>query len=163
MAFKLLQAPVVETGCADDPHRMCYTNIVTEQALKRAELIRNNPSLFQEYIEKDYELRITVLENKVVPIRINSQNSERSTVDFRRYDFEKVSYELAEIPPMVERFCLNLIRHYGLLFGEIDMIKAKDGRYVFLEINPNGQWLWLELQSGYNLTKDVAENLLGDS
>ena len=40
------------------------------------------------------------------------------------------------------------------------MIVTPDGKYVFLELNPNGQWLWLQLKSGYNLTKDVAENLL---
>ena len=40
------------------------------------------------------------------------------------------------------------------------MIYSNKNEYVFLEINPNGQWLWLEEESGYNLTKDVAENLL---
>jgi hypothetical protein len=54
----------------------------------------------------------------------------------------------------------DIIKHYGLSFGEIDFIRNKNGDYVFLEINPNGQWLWLELKSGYNLTKDVADNLL---
>ena len=40
------------------------------------------------------------------------------------------------------------------------MIYTREGKYVFLEVNPNGQWLWLELKSGCNLTKEVAENLL---
>lgn len=160
-AFKLLQAPVVETG-REKEHLMCYTNLVSAEAARRAELIRNNPSLFQEYIEKEYELRITVLEKKVIPIKIDSQNSAVSAIDFRRYDFENVSYGLVEIPLDVELFCLDLIHHYGLFFGEIDMIKAKNGDYVFLEINPNGQWLWLESQSGYPLTKEIAENILGE-
>jgi D-alanine-D-alanine ligase-like ATP-grasp enzyme len=48
----------------------------------------------------------------------------------------------------------------GMLFGALDFIYSKEGEYVFLELNPNGQWLWLEHESGYNLTKKVAENLL---
>lgn len=159
VSFKLLRAPIVETGRQGE-YLTCYNNIVTDEQIKQAELIRNNPSLFQEYIEKDYELRITALENKVVAIKINSQESDLSIVDFRRYDFENVSYEYTNIPKNVETFCSDMLKHYGLSFGEFDFIKSKKGDYVFLEVNPNGQWLWLEIKSGYNLTKDVAENLV---
>ncbi len=158
VSFKLLKAPIVQKNNGE--YLTCYNNIVTDEQAKKAELIKNNPSLFQEYIEKEYELRITSLENKVVAIKIDSQNSELSKVDFRRYDFKKVTYEQIDIPNNVKKFCTDMMKHYGLLFGEFDFIKNKKGEYVFLEINPNGQWLWLELKSGYKLTKDVAENLL---
>ena len=159
VSFKLLKAPMVQTE-GKNGYLTCYNNIVTDEQAERAELIRNNPSLFQEYVEKDYELRITALEHKVVGIKIDSQSSDLSLVDFRRYDFEKVSYEHVAVPKNVEDFCLDMLRHYGLFFVEFDFIRTKKGDYVFLEINPNGQWLWLELKSGYDLTKDVAENLL---
>ena len=159
VSFKLLKAPIVKSNVGGE-YLTCYNNIVNKEHLERSKLIRNNPSLFQEYIEKKYELRITALENKVVGIKIDSQNSDTSLIDFRRYDFENVKYEHIDIPKNVENFCLDMVKHYGLLFGEFDFIKNKNDEYVFLEINPNGQWLWLELKSGYNLTKDVAENLL---
>ncbi len=159
ISFKLLRAPIVKTSVKDE-YLTCYNNVVTDKHIKRAELIKNNPSMFQEYIEKKYEIRITALEDKVVGIKIDSQNSDLSIVDFRRYDFDNVSYEKIDLPKNVENFCLDMLKHYDLSFGEFDFIKNKKDEYVFLEINPNGQWLWLELQSGYNLTKDVAENLL---
>lgn len=53
-----------------------------------------------------------------------------------------------------------MLKHYGLHFGVFDFIKSKKGEDVFLELNPNGQWLWLELKSGFNITKSVAENLI---
>ncbi|MBI5880639.1 hypothetical protein HZB90_00750 [archaeon] len=157
ICHKLQRSAVVKKG---DIYLITYNNIVEDEQIKQAHLIRRHPSLFQEYIDKEYELRITALENKIVGIAIHSQDSEQSKVDFRRYDFENVGYERVDLPTNVEKFCTELIKHYGLRFGEIDMICAKDGRYVFLEINPNGQWLWLQLMSDYNLTEDVAENLL---
>ena len=140
--------------------QIVYTNLVTDRNIEHADLIRRNPSLFQKYIPKEYELRITALEEKVVGIAIHSQDSELSKIDFRKYDFENVRYEKVDLPDHVGKFCSDLIKHYGLSFGEIDMIYTPSGEYVFLELNPNGQWLWLELKSGYPLTKDVAENLL---
>lgn len=144
----------------DEEPLTIYTNIVKKEDLEHIHLIRNHPSLFQCYIDKEYELRITSLEEKVIGIAIHSQNSEKSKIDFRKYDFEKVKYEKVDLPNNVTSFCLELLKHYNLSFGEIDMIYTKEGEYYFLELNPNGQWLWLELLSRYNLTKDVAENLI---
>ena len=88
VSFKLQKSALVQKE--DGEFLTTYNNIVTEEQAKNAQLIRINPSLFQEYIEKKYELRITALEKKVVAIAIHSQDSEISKTDFRRYDFEKV-------------------------------------------------------------------------
>lgn len=159
ISHKLLKAPLVQKG---EEYLTLYNTLVSEENLKHAYLIERNPSLFQKYIDKEYELRITALENKVIAIAIHSQDSEQSRIDFRRYDFDNVKYEKIDIPTKVSSFCIDMIKHYGLYFGEFDFILTKDGKYVFLELNPNGQWLWLELKSGYNLTKDIAENLIQD-
>lgn len=157
ICHKLQRAALVER---DGKRLTSYNNLVRDENIAHADLIRAHPCLFQEYIDKEYELRITALEDRVAAIAIYSQDSDLSKLDFRRYDFEKVRYRKVDIPDNVSTFCLDLLKHYGLSFGEIDMILTKDGRYVFLEINPNGQWLWLQEHSGYDLTRDVAENLL---
>lgn len=158
ICHKLQKSALVNTGAGN--YLTTYNNLVTPENMKFARLIERQPSLFQAYIDKDYELRITALERKIVAIAIYSQTSEQSKIDFRRYDFENVEYAHIDLPDHVTSFCRDLLSHYNLSFGEIDMIRDKNGRYVFLEINPNGQWLWLELKSGYQLTADVAENLL---
>lgn len=157
ICHKLQKAALVKR---EDEYLTTYNNMITEKNMEHAHLIERNPTLFQQYIDKKYEIRITVLENKVIGVAIHSQDSDLSKLDYRRYDFENVKYEKIDLPKNVNKFCLDLIKNYGLSFGEIDMIFTKDNRYVFLELNPNGQWLWLELKSGYNLSKDVAENLL---
>ncbi len=157
ISHKMQKAPIVKRN---DEYFTVYNNIVGSEQIAHADLIVKNPSLFQEYIDKAYELRITATERKIIGIAIHSQLSQLSKIDFRRYDFDNVLYEKVDLPEHVTQFCSDLLQHYGLHFGEIDMIYTKDGKYVFLEINPNGQWLWLQLKSGYNLTKDVAENIL---
>ncbi len=156
ICHKLQKAALVKRG---EQHLTTYNNLVNDENMRHAELIRMHPCLFQEYIDKKYELRITALDDKAVAIAIHSQDSDVSKIDFRRYDFKNVSYEKVDIPDAITAFCLDILKHYGLNFGEIDIIFTKDSRYVFLEINPNGQWLWLQEQSGYDLTQDVADNL----
>lgn len=157
ICHKLQKVAVIKK---EDEQLIAYTNIVRPEHLGDSELIRNHPSLFQKYIDKEYEIRVTVTRDKVIPIAIHSQDAEISKVDFRKYDFDNVRYEHTRLPTNVEQFCHNIRDHYGLSFGAIDMIRTKKGEYVFLEINPNGQWLWLELKTGYPLTRDVAENLI---
>lgn len=159
ICFKLQKGAVIKTP---QGNRVVYTNMVTEENMQNADSVSSCPSLFQEYIEKDFEIRIISTDNTSTGIAIHSQDSdlEGSRIDYRRYDFDKVKYEKVELPEEVQRFCASMLKHYGLNFGAYDFIYSKDKRYVFLELNPNGQWLWLEEQSGFNLTKQIVENLI---
>lgn len=137
-----------------------------EALIKNRKIVRENIS--REMVNKEIESASYDLEKAKESFErkdfkwttIHSQASKQCMIDYRKYDFDNVKYEKVNLPNNVTEFCLALIKNYGLSFGEIDMIYTKKGEYVFLEINPNGQWLWLEIKSGYNLTKDVAENLL---
>ena len=55
--------------------------------------------------------------------------------------------------------CIRLLKELNLQFGAIDMIKTPDGSYIFLEINPNGQWAWIETQTGLQIS-DAIINFL---
>ncbi len=157
ICFKLHKGAVVEK---DGDKLVVYTNKVTSEQMKNVNLVSEHPCMFQEYIDKNFEVRVTATDNEVVGIKIDSQNSETSKVDFRRYDFKNVSYKFIELPNNVKQFCSSMLKHYKLHFGEFDFINSKKNNYVFLELNPNGQWLWLEKESGYNLTKNIGDNLL---
>lgn len=159
ICFKLQRGAVVRTPEGD---KVVYTNMVTEENMKRVSSVASCPSLFQKYIPKDFEVRVISTDGVSIGIAIHSQDSdsEGSRIDYRRYDLDKVKYHEVELPEEVQRFCASMLQHYGLHYGAYDFIKSKDGRYVFLELNPNGQWLWLEEQSGVNLTKQIAENLI---
>lgn len=157
ICFKLQKGAAVRTSVGN---KIVYTNKVTEEQMKNAPLVSSHPSLFQEYIDKEFEIRIIATDKMVTGIAIHSQDSEISKVDYRRYDLDNVRYNYIELPENVRNFCSGMLTHYKLHFGAFDFIYSKDGKYFFLELNPNGQWLWLEEQSGHNLTKEVADNLI---
>lgn len=157
ICFKLQKGAVVRTS---EGNKVVYTNKVTERQMKNVSLVSSHPSLFQKYIDKEFEIRIISTDKTATGIAIYSQDSEISKVDYRRYDLENVRYNHIELPENVKNFCYGMLTHYGLHFGAFDFIYSKDRKYFFLELNPNGQWLWLEKQSGYNLTKEVADNLI---
>ena len=92
---------------------------------------------------------------------IYSQDSELSKVDYRRYDFN-VSYRSVKLPGKVEYFCRLMLQGNRLRFGTFDFIYSKDGNYFFLELNPNGQWLWLEQLTDLKISKVLANYLTGN-
>jgi glutathione synthase/RimK-type ligase-like ATP-grasp enzyme len=157
ICFKLQRGAVIRTPEGD---KVVYTNKVTREQMKNASLVSSHPSLFQEYIDKEFEIRVITTDKTATGIAIHSQDSEISKVDYRRYDLENVKYNHTKLPHNVRNFCSSMLKHYGLHFGAFDFIYSKEGKYFFLELNPNGQWLWLEEQSGYNLTKEIADNLI---
>jgi D-alanine-D-alanine ligase-like ATP-grasp enzyme len=61
---------------------------------------------------------------------------------------DKLDYSVTTLDPPIELFCLEMLRELGLQFGAFDFIVDKEGELYFLEVNPNGQWYWLEDMAG---------------
>lgn len=137
-----------------------YTNRVQEKDLERLKAVTHAPCLFQEYIAKKVELRITVVGRKIFAAEIHSQQSQRSKDDWRRYDIANTPYLKHRLPEAIKTKCQQLVRELGLVFGCIDMIVTPDNRYVFLEINPNGQWGWVEELTQLPICANLAEMLI---
>jgi len=62
----------------------------------------------------------------------------------------------------VQELCIRLVERLGLCYGAIDMILTPDGRYVFLEINPSGQYAWIEMQTGLPISAAICDLLLDE-
>jgi glutathione synthase/RimK-type ligase-like ATP-grasp enzyme len=137
-----------------------YTEVVSRRDLGYADSVRYCPVLFQAYVPKKMELRVTVVGEQVFAAEIHSQESNHTRHDWRRYDWYQTRYLPHDLPREVKRRCLQLVERLGLCFGAIDLIQTPDGRYVFLEINPNGQYLWIEQQTGLPISEAVGEVLM---
>lgn len=144
-----------------DGSRVVYSNLVRRCDLGFARSVRYSPIIFQEYVAKKLELRITVVGKRVFAAEIHSQQSLRSRVDWRHYDLEHTPYRVHQLPDDIVERCARLVETLGLQFGAIDMILTPDGRYVFLEINPNGEWGWVEHLTGLPISKAIADLLIG--
>lgn len=140
-----------------------FTNKVTAEYMKKIDSVKMSPAIFQSIIPKDYELRITVVGEKIFAVKINSQEDEETALDWRRKpklnDFE-VTMEMIDLPMMIEDRILKFMKNMGLRFGCIDMIVPPEGEYVFLEINPNGQWYFIQLKTEAQIAKAIADLLM---
>jgi hypothetical protein len=123
--------------------RSIYTTPIREQDLALLDTVRLAPGLFQEYIPKRVELRVTVIGEDIFTAELHSQVYEQTRYDWRHYEVEVPMYE-HQLPVEVAEQCLALTKAYGLNFSTSDLIVTPDGRYVFLEMNPNGQFLWVQ-------------------
>lgn len=125
------------------------------------ESIAYTPTLVQEYVEKKKELRVNVVGEKVFACEIDSQISPLTRDDWRKHVFLKEELPHAPIllPREIEDRCVALVKKLGLVFGALDFILTPENGYVFLEINPNGQWGWVEQLTGLPIAKAIAELL----
>ncbi|HFL3259433.1 TPA: hypothetical protein ACG3I5_003099 [Clostridioides difficile] len=115
------------------------------------------PIYVQEYVEKYYELRITIVDDKIYPVRIDAYN----IVDWR-VNQEYNKYSLVDIPKNIENKCLEMLKILNLKFGAFDFIVNKKEEFIFLEVNPNGQWLWLEEILDLNISQEIVRYLQGE-
>jgi hypothetical protein len=136
-----------------------FTQPVTRRDVGYARRLRYSPMLFQRKISKRFELRITVVDDQVLAAEIHSQATNRTQLDWRHYDVGHTPYRVHALPDDIRERCVRLTQRLGLRFGAIDMIVTPEGRYVFLEINPNGQWQWIEDESGLPISDALCAAL----
>ncbi len=140
-----------------------HTTLIEESELERIDNVGLTPCLFQEYVEKDLELRVTVIGDEVFAAEIHSQVRDETKIDFRKYEID-IPYRKACLPWDVERRCLELVHSYGLTYGAMDLIVTPDGRYVFLENNPVGQFMFIEQRvPALRMTEALATCLIRGS
>jgi ATP-grasp ribosomal peptide maturase len=133
-----------------------YAKPVTVADLSWIEAVRYTPCLLQERVQRGFDLRITVVDDRVFSVAI--RNSDADEVDWRR-QFENLTYSVHDLPVQVRARCIDLIRSLGLMFGAIDVIYSAQDEYVFLEVNANGQWHWLEVETGVPISEAMADCL----
>jgi glutathione synthase/RimK-type ligase-like ATP-grasp enzyme len=121
--------------------------------------VRHAPVVVQEYVPKQVELRITVVGDRVFAAEIDSQASPMARHDWRAGDPRTMAHRRHPLPLKEAERCLRLTRALDLCFGAIDMVLTPGGEYVFLEINPNGQWGWIQDLTGMPIAEVLAEIL----
>jgi glutathione synthase/RimK-type ligase-like ATP-grasp enzyme len=138
-----------------------YTEPVRHRDLVHASGLRLCPMIVQAYVPKALELRVTVVGARVFAAAIDSQRANHTRHDWRRYDDANTLTRRFDLPDEVAARCVALTRRLGLCYGAIDLVLTPEGRYVFLEINPSGQYRWIEEATGLPITSAIADLLMG--
>jgi hypothetical protein len=139
---------------------MTYTTLINGQIVdEQKDSIKIVPGIFQEFIKKQFELRVTIVGNDIFPARINSQCSDEAKIDWRKDIFNFDLYSSGILDHELESRLLSLHRKLGLFYGAYDLIVDNEENCFFMEVNPAGQWMWLEQALGFPISQRIAEAL----
>lgn len=123
--------------------------------------VRLFPSLVMNLVEKSFEVRSFYLNGEFYSMAIFSQRNKQTSVDFRKYCNELPNKnEPFKLPVDIEEKLDKLYKELDLNTGSADLIVDKEGNYVFLEINPIGQFQMTSLPCNYNLEQKIADYLV---
>jgi hypothetical protein len=121
-----------------------YTRRVTPESFD-AESVKLCPVLLQEEIVRSADVRATFIGSQCFVADIKG---DQSLVDWRNPE-SKVSYSTSSMSDVIKKKCSSLLERLGLVYGAFDFVRTPEGDLVFLEVNPTGEWAWLEDQLGF--------------
>jgi MvdD family ATP-grasp ribosomal peptide maturase len=146
----------------DGAEKVVFTNPVSAEDLNDLDGLQLCPMTFQEQVSKASELRVTIAGERVLAAAIDSQASTRAAHDWRRDGVKLLdAWQPYTLPSDVEEKLLRLMDYFGLNYGAADFIVTPEGRHVFLEVNPVGEFFWLEQCPGLPIASAIADVLLG--
>lgn len=134
------------------------------QRLSRGDLARLDdalpcPVIVQEEIPKKYDIRATIVGNNIYAAAIDSQSDPEASVDWRRTARPDLPHHRHELPADVSAKCIAMTNRMNIRFAATDLVLTPDNRYVFLELNPNGEWLWIEDRLEYPISENIVRYL----
>ena len=138
-----------------------FTSRVLEEHLDELESARWSPAIYQALVPKQFDVRVTIVGRRVFAAAIDSQSDAAASIDWRRTSNPRLPHHPITLPEPVTACLFRMMDLLKLTFGAIDMIKTLTGDYVFLEVNPNGQWLWLDDILGLGISDAIADWLAG--
>jgi ATP-GRASP peptide maturase of grasp-with-spasm system len=159
---KIITKPLSEVLTFDDNECIYFmrTSLVSYEKINELEALFF-PSLFQEYIEKEVEIRSFFLEDRFYSMAIFSQLDSQTNIDFRNYnDLNPNRTVPFNLPISVEKKLNTLMSELKLNTGSLDLILTPKGDFYLLEINPTGQFGMVSFPCNYYLEKKIALNLI---
>lgn len=143
----------------DGAERVIFTRKLVAGELCDAASIKAVPFIAQHEVPKKYDIRVTVVGDRIFAAEIHSQLYESTQVDWRCDAGSELPHVQHMLPEDIQGLCIELTKKFGLRFSAIDLILDNRGSYWFLEINPNGQWAWIENRTGLPIASAIVDEL----
>lgn len=138
-----------------------YSSIISGKELKLAN-IKDAPIILQECLENKLDLRVTVIGDKLFPVSITCSGSG-IVGDWRKNKKDTLTYNCFDLPDEIRTKILMLMKKLNLSFGGVDLI-LKEDKYYFIEVNPTGEWGWLESANFMPISSEIVNALIkGDN
>ncbi|MEA5536926.1 MvdC family ATP-grasp ribosomal peptide maturase [Crocosphaera sp. XPORK-15E] len=137
-----------------------YTNVVKAEDLEDAESLSYCPMVFQEKIPKEKELRVIYVNGQVFVGALDALIYNDITIDWRRPGVNVGSWENHQLPEDLISRIQTFMGKFGLLYGAFDFIVTPSRDYVFLEVNPGGEWGMIEKELDLPIANAIADALI---
>jgi hypothetical protein len=134
------------------------TQKILQEDLYKIDPIGPSPMCFQEYVEKKFEYRVTIVGDEIYACRIHSQDAKKEGTkhDWRDYDLANTPHYACTLNTDIERKLLTLAKNCRMNYVAIDLIETPSGEFYGLDINPLGQFQWIEDLTGLPISKAIA-------
>ncbi len=143
---------------AGHPAGVAYTTLVPPERAGE-DTIGLTAHLFQARVPRRCDVRLTVVGQRMFAAELYPDNGTPPPgLDWRQHH-DRVRYRSCQVPDTVAAAVLALMNRLGLSFGALDFVVTPDHEWVFMEINPNGQWAWIERATGLPIAAALAELL----
>jgi len=157
LIVKMLSPAVIQRN---QDEMTVFTNELKPNDLHALDGLKFAPMIFQAKIPKRYELRITIVGEFLFTACIDSNKLNPGGSDWRQIAEPAKYCNPFKLPKLIENKLINLMRMFGLSYGAIDMIVTPDNQFVFLEINPCGDWSWLPAHMQYEIAEAICQLLI---
>lgn len=138
------------------------TSDVSEEDLDHLDGLRFAPMIFQERITKACELRVAYVDGRCFVGSIDASRSDEGGTDWRKAATNEARWEPGVLPEEQVSLIKVFMDAMNLAYGVLDMIHTPDNEYVFLEVNPTGEWGMLQRDLDLPIAEAIAEALLKD-
>jgi len=154
LVAKALYSPLIEEP--DEDFFVFTSNIKNLDGIPDEE-IRVSPIIFQQALIPKIDYRVTVVGEKVFVTKIERVNKTPIEIDWRM-EKDDLRFLPCNLPSDVENLCQRYVKECNLLFGAIDLVEHR-GKFFFLEINPNGEWGWLQKPNNIPIAEALCDLL----
>lgn len=151
--FKMMNQNMYEDN---GEYKGIYANVISKNDLEKFGETEENPLVFQKYIQKQFEVRYTVVGKEHFVCKIDSQKSKKANEDWRRYDISHTPHSVIEPPAEIKEKVNKFMETLGIVYGALDFIVTPENKWIFLEINCMGQFLWIEELTGLKISDAIV-------
>ncbi len=162
LVVKPIKSSIIFNETTQEEFSLKTSLIKSEELNKKIALAKQFSLLSQKAIKKTADIRVTVLNKVIIACKIDTSTLPDSEVDWRPNTFD-FNHEIIQLPKELEFKIFDFMEIMGIRSGYFDFGYDADGEIWFIECNPNAQWLWIELKTGYKISVEIAKQLINQA
>lgn len=156
----IVAKPISHGGYGDNNDKAIFANDLSGKEVDSIFAnVKLAPLIFQQKVDKSYDVRVNVFGNQFFAYKITTKDNI-PIFDWRTVDFHQLKYTRMDLDRNLEEKILRFVNSLNLKFGAFDFSYDKNDNPYFLEINPNGQWGWIDIVNQTNILTDALIELL---